>query len=340
MNRSVTAALRDEVLHANQAIPRMGLATLTWGNVSGIDRDAGVYVIKPSGVSYDDLTAEQLVVVDLEDGRVVDGYLRPSVDSETHRRLYLAFGDVGGITHTHSPTAVAFAQAKRDIPVLGTTHATLTWGNVSGIDRDAGVYVIKPSGVSYDDLTAEQLVVVDLEDGRVVDGYLRPSVDSETHRRLYLAFGDVGGITHTHSPTAVAFAQAKRDIPVLGTTHADTFNGPIRCTRDLTEAECATDYEYNTGQVIVDLFDSVPDEPAEVPGALVANHGPFVWGEDAGASVKNAIICEAVAQMAIQTLALNPHADAPPYLLERHYRRKHGPDAYYGNPQAGQGAQR
>jgi L-ribulose-5-phosphate 4-epimerase len=244
MNRSVTAALRDEVLHANQAIPRMGLATLTWGNVSGIDRDAGVYVIKPSGVSYDDLTAEQLVVVDLEDGRVVDGYLRPSVDSETHRRLYLAFGDVGGITHTHSPTAVAFAQAKRDIPVLGTTHA-------------------------------------------------------------------------------------------------DTFNGPIRCTRDLTEAECATDYEYNTGQVIVDLFDSVPDDPAEVPGALVANHGPFVWGEDAGASVKNAIICEAVAQMAIQTLALNPHADAPPYLLERHFRRKHGPGAYYGNPQASQqGAQR
>ena len=218
--------------------------------------------------------------------------------------------------------------------------ATLTWGNVSGIDRDAGVYVIKPSGVSYDDLTAEQLVVVDLEDGRVVDGHLRPSVDSETHRRLYLAFGGVGGITHTHSPSAVAFAQAKRDIPVLGTTHADAFNGPIRCTRDLTEAECATDYEYNTGQVIVEEFDSHRDDPAEVPGALVANHGPFVWGEDAGASLKNAIICEAVAQMAIQTLALNPHADAPPYLLERHFRRKHGPDAYYGNPQAGQGAQR
>jgi len=235
MSRSVTAALRDEVLHANQAIPRAGLATLTWGNVSGVDRDAGLYVIKPSGVSYDDLTAEQLVVVDLEDGRVVDGHLRPSVDSETHRRLYLAFGGVGGITHTHSPSAVAFAQAKRDIPVLGTTHA-------------------------------------------------------------------------------------------------DAFNGPVRCTRDLTEAECATDYEYNTGQAI---------DPAEVPGALAANHGPFVWGDSAGASLKNAIICEAVAQMAIQTLALNPQADAPPYLLERHFRRKHGPDAYYGNPQAGQqGAQR
>ena len=219
--------------------------------------------------------------------------------------------------------------------------ATLTWGNVSGVDRDAGLYVIKPSGVSYDGLTAEQLVVVDLEDGRVVDGRLRPSVDSETHRRLYLAFAGIGGITHTHSPSAVAFAQAKRDIPVLGTTHADAFNGPIRCTRDLTEAECAADYEYNTGQAIVDVFDAPGNDPAEVPGALAANHGPFVWGDSAAESLKNAIICEAVAQMAIQTLALNPQADAPPYLLERHFRRKHGPDAYYGNPQAGQqGAQR
>jgi len=219
--------------------------------------------------------------------------------------------------------------------------ATLTWGNVSGVDRDAGLYVIKPSGVSYDGLTAEQLVVVDLEDGRVVDGQLRPSVDSETHRRLYLAFAGIGGITHTHSPSAVAFAQAKRDIPVLGTTHADAFNGPIRCTRDLTEAECAADYEYNTGQAIVDVFDAPGNDPAEVPGALAANHGPFVWGDSAAESLKNAIICEAVAQMAIQTLALNPHAGAPPYLLARHFRRKHGPDAYYGNPQAGQqGAQR
>ena len=229
-------------------------------------------------------------------------------------------------------------RANQEIP--RARLATLTWGNVSGVDRDAGLYVIKPSGVSYDGLTAEQLVVVDLEDGRVVDGQLRPSVDSETHRRLYLAFAGIGGITHTHSPSAVAFAQAKRDIPVLGTTHADAFNGPIRCARDLTEAECAADYEYNTGQAIVDVFDAPGNDPAEVPGALAANHGPFVWGDSAAESLKNAIICEAVAQMAIQTLALNPHADAPPYLLERHFRRKHGPDAYYGNPQAGQGAQR
>jgi len=225
-------------------------------------------------------------------------------------------------------------RANQEIP--RARLATLTWGNVSGVDRDAGLYVIKPSGVSYDGLTAGQLVVVDLEDGRVVDGQLRPSVDSETHRRLYLAFAGIGGITHTHSPSAVAFAQAKRDIPVLGTTHADAFNGPIRCTRDLTEAECAADYEYNTGQAIVDVFDAPGNDPAEIPGALAANHGPFVWGDSAAESLKNAIICEAVAQMAIQTLALNPHADAPPYLLERHFRRKHGPDAYYGNP----GAQR
>jgi len=230
-------------------------------------------------------------------------------------------------------------RANQEIP--RARLATLTWGNVSGVDRDAGLYVIKPSGVSYDGLTAEQLVVVDLEDGRVVDGDLRPSVDSETHRRLYQAFAGIGGITHTHSPAAVAWAQAKRDIPVLGTTHADAFNGPIRCTRDLTKAECAADYEYNTGQAIVDLFGSAGDDPSEVPGALAANHGPFVWGDSAAESLKNAIICEAVAQMAIQTLALNPQADAPPYLLERHFRRKHGPDAYYGNPQAGQqGAQR
>jgi len=228
-------------------------------------------------------------------------------------------------------------RANLAIPRAGL--ATLTWGNVSGVDRDAGLYVIKPSGVSYDVLTGEQLVVVDLEDGRVVDGHLKPSVDSETHRRLYLAFAGVGGITHTHSSSAVAFAQARRDIPVLGTTHADAFNGPIRCTRDLTEAECATDYEYNTGQAIVDLFGSAGDDPAEVPGALAANHGPFVWGQDAGESLKNAIICEAVAQMAIQTLTLNSHAAAPSYLLERHFRRKHGPDAYYGNPGA-EGAQR
>ncbi len=223
--------------------------------------------------------------------------------------------------------------ANLEIPRAGL--ATLTWGNVSGIDRAAGVYVIKPSGVSYDDLTADLLVVVDLHGGAVVEGNLKPSIDSETHRRLYSAFPSIGGVTHTHSPYAVAFAQAQRDIPVLGTTHADAFNGPIRCTADLSAALCATDYEYNTGQVILDLFETVGDDSSEVPGALVSNHGPFVWGSSATESLKNAIICEAVAQMAHHTLALNPHASAPPHLLERHFRRKHGPDAYYGNPDVG-----
>jgi L-ribulose-5-phosphate 4-epimerase len=218
------------------------------------------------------------------------------------------------------------------IPEAGL--ATLTWGNVSGVDRDRGVYVIKPSGVPYDKLSAEHLVVVDLENGKVVDGDLRPSVDSETHRRLYTAFPSIGGITHTHSTYAVAFAQAGRDIPVLGTTHADAFNGPIRCAPDLTEAQCATEYEFNTGQVIVDLFEAVEDDPREVPAALVAHHGPFVWGRTASESLKNAIICEAVAEMALHTLALNPAATAPPHLLARHFTRKHGPGAYYGNPDA------
>ena len=223
-------------------------------------------------------------------------------------------------------------RANRKIPAAGL--ATLTWGNVSGVDRDRGVYVIKPSGVSYDALSVEHLVVVALEDGRVVEGDLGPSVDSETHRRLYTAFPEIGGVTHTHSTFAVAFAQAKRDIPVLGTTHADTFNGPVRCTQDLTAAQCAHDYEFNTGQVIVDLFAAVGDDPLDVPGALVASHGPFLWGRTASESLKNAIICEAVAEMALHTLALAPSGEVvpPQHLLDRHFTRKHGPGAYYGNP--------
>lgn len=216
--------------------------------------------------------------------------------------------------------------ANRRIPEAGL--ATLTWGNVSGVDREAGVYVIKPSGVRYADLTEESMVTVDLETGRVVGGSLRPSVDSETHRLLYQAFPSIGGVTHTHSTNAVAFAQARRDIPVLGTTHADTFNGPVRCTRDLTPQECAKEYERNTGQVILDLLDGDPDS---VPAALVVSHGPFTWGATATASLETAIICEAVAGIALRTLALNPAAEPPEHLVRRHYSRKHGPDAYYGN---------
>lgn len=219
-------------------------------------------------------------------------------------------------------------EANLRIPRAGL--ATLTWGNVSGVDREAGVFVIKPSGVTYDVLTEEDLVVVSLADGSVVEGRLRPSTDTETHRSLYLAFPSIGGVTHTHSTHAVAFAQARRPIPVLGTTHADTFNGPVPVTDALTPEQCATDYEYNTGQVIVDLLDRDDTRAREVPGALVAHHGPFTWGSDATASLEHAVICEAVAEMALRTLALGQVAP-PQHLLDRHYTRKHGPDAYYGN---------
>ncbi|MDG9724343.1 L-ribulose-5-phosphate 4-epimerase AraD [Streptomyces sp. DH41] len=223
-------------------------------------------------------------------------------------------------------------EANLRIPEAGL--ATLTWGNVSGVDRDAGVFVIKPSGVPYDELTAEHLVVVALEDGRVVEGDLRPSTDTETHRSLYLAFPSIGGVTHTHSPYAVAFAQARRPIPVLGTTHADTFNGPVPVTADLTPEQCECDYEFNTGQVIVDLLGGSDQRAVEVPGALVSCHGPFTWGPTATKSLEHAVICEAVAEMAVHTLALGA-GNPPQHLLDRHYTRKHGPGAYYGNPAMG-----
>ncbi|GIM98190.1 L-ribulose-5-phosphate 4-epimerase AraD [Paractinoplanes toevensis] len=206
--------------------------------------------------------------------------------------------------------------------------ATLTWGNVSGVDRGAGVYVIKPSGVPYERLTEEDLVTVEIETGKVIGSRLKPSVDSETHRLLYQAFPEIGGITHTHSTHAVAFAQARRDIPVLGTTHADNFNGPIQVTRDLTPAECESDYERNTGLAILDALDG---DAASVPAVLAASHGPFTWGATATKSLEVAIVCEEVARMAIHTLALNPAAEPPEHLIRRHYTRKHGPDSYYGN---------
>ncbi|MFJ1735482.1 L-ribulose-5-phosphate 4-epimerase AraD [Streptomyces sp. NPDC088254] len=220
--------------------------------------------------------------------------------------------------------------ANLTIPQVGL--ATLTWGNVSGVDREAGVFVIKPSGVPYEDLALDHLVTVRLSDGKVVDGDLRPSTDTETHRCLYLAFPSVGGVTHTHSTHAVAFAQAHREIPVLGTTHADTFNGPIPVTRDLTAEECAKDYEYNTGRVIVGLLKEDDRKAVEVPAALVAGHGPFTWGASARKSLEHAIVCEAVADIALHTLSLSQDSSPPPHLLNRHYTRKHGPDAYYGNP--------
>ncbi|GAA3341087.1 L-ribulose-5-phosphate 4-epimerase [Amorphoplanes nipponensis] len=220
----------------------------------------------------------------------------------------------------------AVLRANRMIPEAGL--AALTWGNVSGVDRAAGIYLIKPSGVAYPELTADLLVPVDLETGRVVSGRLKPSVDSETHRAFYLRWPEIGGITHTHSTHAVAFAQARRDVPVLGTTHADTFSGPVRVTRDLTPAECERDYEFNTARAVIEL---IGDDALATPAALAAHHGPFTWARDAVKSVETAIVCEAVAEMALKTLALNPAASAPQWLLDRHFTRKHGAGAYYGN---------
>ena len=205
---------------------------------------------------------------------------------------------------------------------------TFTWGNVSGIDRQKGLAVIKPSGLSYEAMRPEDMVVVDME-GRVVEGKWKPSSDTPTHLRLYAAFPNCGGIVHTHSRWATVFAQAGRDIPPLGTTHADDFHGPIPCTRPLTEVEIAGEYEAETGNVIIETFRD--RDPMAVPAALVCSHGPFAWGRDATEAVHNAVVLEEVAFMAWHTLALAPdRGDMQKPLLDKHYLRKHGPGAYYG----------
>lgn len=205
-----------------------------------------------------------------------------------------------------------------------------TWGNVSGADRKENLMVIKPSGVPYDGMKPEDMVVVDLETGDRVEGRYSPSSDTPTHLELYRAFPALGGVTHTHSVNAVAFAQAGMDIPALGTTHADYFYGEVPCTRELTEAEVEKAYERNTGEVIVECFAERKLDPMAVPGVLVRNHGPFAWGKDAAASVYHAVVMEAVAEMALKTLRLNPEAEMPQYILDKHYKRKHGRNAYYG----------
>jgi L-ribulose-5-phosphate 4-epimerase len=208
---------------------------------------------------------------------------------------------------------------------------TLSFGNASGIDRGMGIVLIKPSGVACDELLPEQLVAVSLEDGRPVSGDLRPSSDLPTHLALYRAFPTIGGIVHTHSIEATAWAQAGRSIPVFGTTHADHFNGSVPISRQLTRAEIDGQYEVETGRVIIETIESTRLDPLSMPAVLVASHGPFTWGPSAGAAVEIAIALEAVAAMATRTVALDPGArpiaDA---LLERHHRRKHGADAYYG----------
>ena len=207
---------------------------------------------------------------------------------------------------------------------------TYTWGNVSGIDREKGLVVIKPSGVEYDELTPENLVVLDL-DGNRVEGELNPSSDTKTHLELYKAFPTLGGIVHTHSPYAVAGAQAGRDIPCYGTTPADYFYGAVPCARHLTKEELDEDYEKNTGKIIIDTFTDRGIDPVAVPGVICHSHGPFTWGKDAAQAVYHAVVLEEVAKMALLTRQVDSDAaPAPQYLQDKHYMRKHGPNAYYG----------
>lgn len=203
-----------------------------------------------------------------------------------------------------------------------------TWGNVSGINRDKNLVVIKPSGVPYQKLTSEKMVVVDLE-GEVVEGDLKPSSDTATHLQLYRDFTEIGGVVHTHSPWATIWAQAEKEIPCLGTTHADHFYGSVPCTRILTETEIKNQYELNTGKVIVETF--AEQNYRYTPGVLVANHGPFTWGDNPKKAVKNSVILEEIAKMAYRTLQLNKsHQGIPVGLLNKHFYRKHGDSAYYG----------
>lgn len=203
-----------------------------------------------------------------------------------------------------------------------------TWGNVSAIDRASGVMVIKPSGVTYETMQAEQMVCVDLESGKVVEGSLRPSSDTPTHLALYRAFPSIGGIVHTHSRWATIFAQAGRDIPALGTTHADYFYGDIPVTRPLSKSEIEGAYELETGNVIIETMRGI--DPIAMPAILVQEHGPFTWGKDAAEAVYHAAVLEEAAMMAWHTLALAPSAHLNPTLMDKHYLRKHGKNAYYG----------
>jgi len=218
-----------------------------------------------------------------------------------------------------------------NLEIVRAGLVVLTFGNVSGADRDAGVMAIKPSGVAYERLTAGSIVVVDLLDGAVVAGEARPSSDTPTHLVLYRAFAGVGGVVHTHSPFATAWAQACRELPCLGTTHADHFDGPVPVTRPLERDEIEGDYERLTGEVIVEELERLAVAPLDRPAALVASHGPFAWGADVEAAVENAVALEAVAATAFRTELLRP--DVQPIgddLRQRHFRRKHGPAAYYG----------
>ena len=217
-------------------------------------------------------------------------------------------------------------EANMQLPEYGLV--TFTWGNVSAIDRESGLFVIKPSGVNYKDLKPSDMVVLDLE-GNKVEGDLNPSTDTDTHLELYKAFPEVGGIVHTHSTYAVAWAQAGLDIPCYGTTHADYFYGDIPCARNLTAEEIEEAYEKNTGKVIIEAF--ADRNPMHVPGVICKNHGPFSWGKDAAQAVYHAVVLEKVAEMALLTRQVDPSVQrAPQVIQDKHFMRKHGPNAYYG----------
>ncbi|HIS63967.1 MAG TPA: L-ribulose-5-phosphate 4-epimerase [Candidatus Avoscillospira avistercoris] len=220
-------------------------------------------------------------------------------------------------------------KANLELPKHGLV--TFTWGNVSGVDREQGLMVIKPSGVSYENMTAEDMVVVRLSDGAVVEGKWKPSSDTDTHLALYNAFPALGGIVHTHSRWATSFAQAGKGVPAFGTTQGDYFYGEIPCTRKMTPEEIGGKYELETGNVIIETFNSRKIDPAQVPAVLVYSHGPFAWGKDAMDAVHNAVVLEEVSFMAFHAMAMTP--GLPPMqqeLLDKHYLRKHGPGAYYG----------
>jgi L-ribulose-5-phosphate 4-epimerase len=220
-------------------------------------------------------------------------------------------------------------QANLDLVAEGLVIQT--WGNASAVDRERGVLVIKPSGVSYAQMKPKHMVVVSLADGRVVEGRLKPSSDTPTHRVLYRAFADIGGVVHTHSLFATAWAQACLPLPAYGTTQADYWYGDVPCTRKLTAAEIKKDYEANTGQVIVKTFKRLRYDPAQHPAVLVASHGPFAWGKDVNDAVHNAAVLEFLARLNSETLRLNPKLKAmQSVLLDKHFLRKHGPGAYYG----------
>lgn len=216
---------------------------------------------------------------------------------------------------------------RANLELVGHGLVIFTWGNVSAADRETGLVVIKPSGVSYDNMKPEDMVVVDL-DGNIVEGDLNPSSDTPTHLALYRAWPEIGGVVHTHSTYATAWAQAGRDIPNIGTTHADYFHKAIPCTGSMTEAEVKGAYELETGNVIIRRFEGM--NPVHTPGVLVKNHGPFSWGKDAFDAVHNAVVMEQVAKMAYIAYGINPDLTMNELLIEKHFNRKHGPNAYYG----------